>query len=99
MLASEHLNMESQYSDLQAATERVMAVKRAHEAELLAKPNVVGVGIGYRQTGGQSTNTIALVVMVTQKLPPSLLSPEDQIPVLIDDVPVDVQEVGEITAF
>lgn len=91
--------MESQYSDLQAATERVMAVKRAFEAELLTKPNVVGVGIGHRQTGGQPTDTIALVVMVTRKLPPSLLAPEDQIPAMIDNVPVDVQEVGEITAF
>jgi len=93
------MSMESQYSDLQAATERVLAVKRAHEHELLAKPNVVGVGVGYRQTGGQPTGTLALVVMVTQKLPPSLLAPEDQIPVWIEDVPVDVQEVGEITAF
>ena len=93
------MSMENQSSDLQAATERVMAVKRAHEHELLAKPNVVGVGVGYRQIGGQLTGTLALVVMVTQKLPPSLLSPEDQIPVWIEDVPVDVQEVGEITAL
>ncbi len=91
--------MENNYSDLQSATERVMAVKRNHEAELLAKPNVIGIGIGYRQIGGQATDTIALVVMVTKKLPPSLLSPAERIPNRIEDVPVDVQEVGEITAL
>lgn len=78
---------------------RVMEVKRAHEGELLAKANVVGVGVGYRQRGNQSTPEIALVVMVTQKLPPDRLAPDDLVPSFIDGVPVDVQEVGEITAY
>jgi hypothetical protein len=78
---------------------RVMEVKRAYEDELLAKPNVVGVGVGFRERGSQRTSEIALVVMVTQKLPPDQLSPGDTIPTSIEGVPVDVQEVGEITAY
>jgi hypothetical protein len=39
-----------------------------------------------------------LVVMVRQKLPRSQLAPDDIIPREIEDVPVDVQEVGEIKA-
>jgi hypothetical protein len=88
-----------QYSNQQDITEHVKAVKQAHENELLAKKNVVGVGIGFRQIGGTATSDLALVVMVTKKLPASQLSEDDFVPSKIDGVPVDVQEVGEITAY
>jgi hypothetical protein len=87
------------YADLQDFTEHVKAVKRAHENELLSKKNVVGVGIGFRQIAGTATSDLALVVMVSQKLPPAQLSEDDFIPAWIDGVPVDIQEVGEITAY
>jgi hypothetical protein len=41
---------------------------------------------------------LALVVMVTHKVPQSALSPEDQIPSSLEGIPIDVQEVGEISA-
>jgi hypothetical protein len=93
--------MSSEYdpSDLQAATQRALAVKQAYEQELLSKPNVVGVGVGFRQVGGQPTNTVSVVVLVKHKLPESQLLPEDRIPAQIEDIPIDIQEVGEITAF
>lgn len=84
--------------DREAAYERVRAVKRAHEDELMAKANVVGVGIGLRQQGGVRTGEVALVVMVTHKVPASQLDPEDVIPAEVEGVPVDVQAVGEIRA-
>jgi hypothetical protein len=37
--------------------------------------------------------------MVSSKVPQSALSPEDQIPVSIDGIPIDVQEIGEISAL
>lgn len=89
----------ARFSNNQDMTEHVMAVKRAHEDELLSKANVVGIGVGYRRIAGEVTSDLALVVMVTSKLPPAQLAEEDIIPVSIDGVPVDVQEVGEITAF
>ena len=86
-------------ADFQVMTEHVKAVKRAHENELLSKANVVGVGIGFRQISGTTTSDLALVVMVSSKLPPAQLSEEDRIPSWIDGVPVDVQEVGDIIAY
>ena len=59
----------------------------------------LGVAIGFRQIGGQITDTLSLVVMVTHKLPQGTLDPEEQIPLTIDGIPVDVQEVGEIAAY
>lgn len=85
--------------DLQEQTEKIRRVRRAHEDELMSKANVVGVGIGYRNRGGEHTDEPALVVMVSKKVPRALLAPEDIIPHSLEGVPVDVQEVGEIRAL
>lgn len=82
----------------QTAYEQARAVKQAHEQELLAKPNVVGVGVGLRQQQGKFTDDVAIVVMVSQKKPSPQLKQEDVIPTEIDGIPVDVQEVGEFQA-
>jgi hypothetical protein len=83
-------------SDQQETIERIQAVKSAHEAELMAKANVVGVGIGFRQQQQTRTDDVVLVVLVEKKLPRSQLAPGDVIPSQIDGVPVDVQESGRI---
>jgi hypothetical protein len=85
-------------ADLEAAYRRALAVKQAHEADLLGKANVLGVGVGLRQRKGKSTGEVALVVMVREKLRPEQLAAEDLIPAEIDAVPVDVLPVGEIKA-
>jgi hypothetical protein len=77
--------------------ERVKALKAAHEKHLLAKANVVGVGIGLRQRGDK--DQVCIVVSVRQKVPVEQLSPADRIPAQIDGVPVDVRVTGEIRAF
>jgi hypothetical protein len=86
-------------SEMQAAVEKARAVKRTHESELMSKANVVGVGVGMREKGGSRTDEVVLVVMVKEKLPFTLLAPEDVIPAQVDGVPVDVQEVGELGIF
>ena len=78
--------------------EKVKIVKRTYETMLLAKPNVVGVGIGYRIQDGQRTDNLAIIVMVSRKLPASQLEPAELIPTEIEGVPVDVQESGAIHA-
>jgi len=78
--------------------EKVKSVKRTHEQMLLAKPNVVGVGIGYRVEHGRQTDTVSIVVMVNQKLPANQLKPDELIPTTIEGVPVDVQETGALHA-
>ena len=78
--------------------EKVKSVKRAHEPMLLAKPNVVGVGIGFRIQNGLRTENLAIIVMVSQKLPVVQLKATELIPTEIEGIPVDVQERGEIRA-
>lgn len=79
--------------------ERLRVVKDLHEADLMQKPNVVGVGIGLRQRGGEQTDEPVIVVSVTHKPPVALMAPEDVIPAELDGVPVDVQAVGRLKAF
>jgi len=86
-------------SDQRSAVEKAQAVKDAYTGILMSKPNVVGVGIGLHKTEGQRTGQVGLVVMVSHKVPPDMLAPEDRIPEEIDGVPVDVREVGEIGAL
>jgi hypothetical protein len=81
------------------ALERVLQVKRQYEKVLLARTNVVGVGVGFKTEQGQPTDTLAVVVNVTHKRAVTELAPEDVLPAEIDGVPVDVQEVGQIKAL
>ncbi len=78
--------------------QRAQDVKRRHEAELLRKPNVVAVGVGFRTRGGQPTNEVAIVVSVKVKVPAAQLKRGDLLPTSIDGVPIDVVETGVIRA-
>lgn len=64
----------------------------------MRRANVVGVGVGLRTRGGTREPEVAIVVMVRQKVPRTMLAEADVLPVRIEGVPVDVVEVGEITA-
>lgn len=81
----------------QAQLARARAVKIEHESELLTKPNVVGVGVGYRHLSGKPTSDVAIVVMVKAKVPRANLQPQDALPDEIEGIPVDVQPVGEFS--
>ncbi len=83
----------------QARINHLRAVKAAHEAELMEKANVVGVGIGLRKRKGETTEEPAIIVSVTEKKPSSQLDPDDVIPHDLEGVPVDVQATGEIRAW
>lgn len=82
--------------NLEADIERAKSVKREHEAELMSKANVVGVGVGLRLQNGEPTGQVGLVVFVSRKVPSSQLEAGDIIPNEIDDILVDVQEIGLI---
>lgn len=81
----------------EACVARANEARVAHEAELLGKANVVGVGVGLRQRRGKPTGKVAVVVLVQRKVARTRLAPEDVLPREIDGIPVDVQEVGEIS--
>jgi hypothetical protein len=71
-------------------------VKSAYKAEILSRPNVVGLGVGYKVTDSRETDELSIVVMVRQKLPPLSLAPLEIIPKTIDGMRTDVVEVGEL---
>lgn len=84
--------------EMHDAIDKAQAVKVAYQEMLMKKANVVGVGVGLRHQGGTRSDTVALIVLVEQKMPRALLAPEDVIPAEIEGVPVDVREVGKIEA-
>jgi hypothetical protein len=88
-----------QSGDQEAAMQRARVVKANYEAVLMRKANVVGVGVGMARRGSIFTGEVGLVVLVRRKVPHSLLSQDDLIPRVLDGVPVDVQEVGDIRAM
>ena len=75
---------------------RIQEIKARYEDELLAKANVIGVGVGLRRKGDVTTEEPVLVVLVSHKVPKAQLAEADFVPDRIEDVPVDVQEIGFI---
>jgi hypothetical protein len=74
------------------------AVKKQYQRDLLGKPNVVGVGVGYKFVGGERTDIPCVIVFVRQKVAPESLSAEEMVPVQIEGVATDVIESGPIFA-
>lgn len=72
------------------------ALKHKYCKSLLKRPNVVGVGVGYRQKGGQETDKPSLIVFVSQKVPPDTLGPKEIVPKRLEGGGVDVIDIGEI---
>jgi hypothetical protein len=77
----------------------VTQVKETHKEAILAKPNVVGVGTGYKVSRGQRTDELCVVVLVRQKIPEAGLHPEALVPQGLDGVATDVVQVGYLRAF
>lgn len=72
--------------------------KASAEGNLLDKPNVVGVGVGYKIKDGVQGETPSVMVLVSQKMPPNLLGTGESIPRTVDRKPTDVLEVGTLFA-
>ena len=81
------------------AVQRALEVKRRHESELLRKPNVVAVGVGFRTRASQSTTEVCIVVSVSRKLPVAQLKRAEVLPTELEEVPIDVVETGAIRAL
>lgn len=81
---------------LEAMTQKIQIIKQKHVSRLMSKANVVGVGVGRATRDRKQTDQLALVVLVSRKVPPDELGLDDLIPTEIEGVPVDVQEVGRL---
>ncbi|MBN2147711.1 MAG: hypothetical protein JW726_10000 [Anaerolineales bacterium] len=69
---------------------RLLELLPAVETELMEIPGVVGVGIGFKETGGRLLDEITYRVYVTEKKPEALLSESERIPATIRGVKTDV---------
>ncbi|HSO27923.1 MAG TPA: hypothetical protein VLS48_07610 [Anaerolineales bacterium] len=78
--------------------QEALQVKEDNKEMLLAKPNVVGVGLGYRETFGRTTEEIAIKVLVKEKLPRVSLQRWAVVPREVDSLRTDVIAVGELRA-
>lgn len=76
----------------------IQQVLDSHRDQLMRMPNVVGVGIGFREVAGERTKQLAIVVFVNKKLPRTAIAPADLLPKDLGGVPVDVREIGSLAA-
>jgi len=78
--------------------EEVAKAKSLHEALLFSKPNVVGVGSGYRMVGPRRTDELCVIAMVEHKVPRAALTAHMMIPKEVGGIPTDVVQVGRLSA-
>jgi len=72
----------------------VTEIKSRYESQLLAKRNVFGCGIGYKEIGGQVSGELSIVIFVDKKVQTNSLKARETIPVLLEDVNTDVVELN-----
>ena len=77
----------------------VREVKRRNVAQLMEKPNVVACGVGYKESDGEETDELCVIVSVTKKIPAPQLAPSELVPRSLDNLSTDVQEIGVIRAW
>jgi hypothetical protein len=84
---------------LQALLGPIFKARQQASPNFLARDNVVACGVGYKIKDQTLTRTLSVVVSVSQKLPPDQVHADALIPAMIQGVPTDVVETGQITAF
>lgn len=68
-------------------------------SDLLARRNVVAVGVGRKATAGRDTGDLAIVCSVLAKRPREALAQGDLVPVSVHGVPTDVVQTGPFFAL
>ncbi len=80
------------------STIQAMQAQERFEPQLLLKRNVVGVAVGFKESKGEKSGDLSVVVLVQQKQPLAALAVEDVIPPHLDGMQTDVYEVGFLKA-
>lgn len=78
--------------------ETVSQVKERFKETILRKPNVVGVGTGFKEVRGRRTTELCVVALVRVKIPRAGLAEAELVPSRVEGIPTDVVEVGELRA-
>ena len=81
-----------------AGRAEIKQIKDTHKEALLSKPNVIGLGTGYKISKGVRTGEKCLITQVRQKMPLDGLSPQSVVPKQVDGVLTDVIEIGDVRA-
>jgi hypothetical protein len=76
----------------------IVRIKEQYKEAILAKPNVVGVGTGYKVVGGVTSGNLCIMAMVSKKIPRAGLDPDALVPSELDGVRTDVLQVGVLQA-
>jgi hypothetical protein len=79
--------------------EDMRALLKDVRGDLMAKPNVIATGIGYKYVSGKKTDEIGIICSVEKKVAKTYLSESETLPEKIQDVSVDVFVSGLIHAF
>jgi hypothetical protein len=88
----------STQEEINQKVRKASEVQAKYANDLMQKPNVVGVAVGYTNQNGVRSSDVGVIVMVDHKVPFDELEPADLIPRELDGVPVDVQETGGFSA-
>ena len=77
----------------------IVRVKEEHKYTILSKPNVIGVGTGYKRRNGKAAGELCVVALVRQKMPRTSLPENALVPKSIGGIPTDVIQVGHLRAL
>ena len=78
--------------------DRAISVKQQNLNHLIKRSNVVGVGVGYKESEGRLTDELAVTINVARKVPVAQLAESDLVPRDLDGVRTDVVETGRFLA-
>jgi len=87
----------AQYLEPQVAVSALAAMNPV--ASPKPEHNVVGVGIGEKVSNGISTGILSVKLLVRVKYPDDAIPDSDRLPTTIDNLPVDVEQVGTFRRF
>lgn len=78
---------------------QLLEAQHLFQEDLLRRRGVVGVAVGYKNFKEESTDELAITILVEQKKPVEALTADDIIPSELDGARTDVIEVGRLEAF
>lgn len=76
--------------------ERHYRVLNKVQNRILKMPNVVGVGVGFKQVGLNRTKKPAIIIFVEKKVPDANLLRGQKVPDKINGLETDVIEIGQV---
>jgi hypothetical protein len=77
---------------------QAISVKQQNLNHLIKRRNVVGVGVGFKESEGVVTDELAVTINVAKKVPVAQLAESDKVPRDLDGVRTDVVETGRFLA-